>query len=902
MAGYSYSIQGGPASTFPPREFIEQQQQQQQEQLQYQQYQQFQQDYLQQQQQYVQHRDAPSQRSSQLPPPARNPKRGSTRPASSIYSQPSPINTNFQIHQQQQPPQLQQQQQYQHYGHSQSAGGHQAYQQMQQPPQQQQQQQHYQYQDPRTQYQYYSQPRDLRNADGVSPESSPELSAVEPVYNNSTGRQAIPSISPVDREPNPFDMSATQAVPQANMASDGRPPSASRTNIPMMRRERRQNAEATAKTLREAKSRERLEKLHQAQERTNSMASSKRGYKGGEVRWDPQTGELTSSQKGRPSQVKPAEYARGLADTGGDATSPTEATAKEGKAASAASGIASFASRLRKTVQGVNTGAANSSPAPAQQPPAQPPKQVVTPRSPAAPRTSLPVASPPAQAPVAVVPAPAAALPRDLSTSTDPAAGAFTSNRPAWNGASGRTTLVAPVRDTTEVAPLNIPRKSSKRVGSLPKLADDTTTTANSNNIPSSPPQQAVSSIQTPQQTQTQTPSRKPLQSPASPGTQSYPSPPQSADPTYKASLSSQQQQTPVQQVQQQQQPQDQRPPSSKIRRKPTPSHQTLASYDESDPFNYNNRSHPNFVPSPVSPRPPPQGSEWTQPPSRFSVTTYNSTLQESPAEFDASDAPEMPSIPNPLRSSPPYQTQRRPVIQVESSPVQQQPSPPRQKPTPIITKPLPGIAAEGNVMDRRRPPRMGHTSPNSIRNGNEPIVISLKTPWMTGNYSPLRDTADGNSDCVSSGGEDEGAAGDSAYNQLRNKHLMGTSGDASDRASMAGSIHKNLPLAPPEMTAKDRVAMFNAQLSNLAQRRINIGRGIKQMTELMPTDNLLAAPDVLYKREMEKRKVEGLRTELAEIQREEYEIGLKLHRAYKRLDKNAEYEPTTLWVRRVTG
>jgi len=69
-----------------------------------------------------------------------------------------------------------------------------------------------------------------------------------------------------------------------------------------------------------------------------------------------------------------------------------------------------------------------------------------------------------------------------------------------------------------------------------------------------------------------------------------------------------------------------------------------------------------------------------------------------------------------------------------------------------------------------------------------------------------------------------------------------------------------------------------------------------------MPTDSVLASAEVLHKRELEKRKVEGLKTELAEIQREEYELGLKLHRAYKRLDRDAEYEPTTLWVRRVTG
>ncbi|KJR88586.1 uncharacterized protein SPSK_06927 [Sporothrix schenckii 1099-18] len=865
MAGYSYSIQGGPAPAFPPREFVQQQQHQQQEheQLQYQQYQQFQREYLQQQQQHLQQQQqlntAPSQH-SQLPP-ARNPKRGATRPASSIYSQPSPINTTFQVQQQQPPLQAQQ---YQHHGYSQSAGGQQ-YQQQQyqhhQHPQHHQQQPSYQYQDPRSQYLYYSQPKDLRNADGVSPESSPELSATELAPHNPP--PTAPDISPVERSEPHFDMAATQATQQREPAHDGRPPSASRSNIPMMRRERRQTADAAAKTLRETKSRERLQQMHQTQqERSNSIASSKRGYKGGEVRWDPQTGELTSSQKGRPSQVKPAEYARGLAV---DSTSPTEATFKEGKSASGASGIASFASRLRRTVQtGTGTTNPSSSSASAAQPPQPPlpPKDPVSPRSPAV-----------------------ESQPKEFSSSTDPAAGAFTSNRPAWHGASGRTALVAPVQDTPEAKPLNIPRKSSKRVASLPKLADSTT--AANPSIISSPPRQNIASTTT----------KTPL-SPATPGTQSYPSPPMSVDPTYQESPSSHQ-------LKSETLPQSTRPVSSKIKRKPTPSHQSLASYDESDPFNYNNRAHPNIGSSPVSPPPPPQDSEWTQPPSRFSATTYNSTVHESLAEFDDADAPEMPSVPNPLRSSPPFQsTKRRPVAQVESNPVQQA-SPPRQKPVPILTKPLPGPGDDGNVMDRRRPPRMGHTSPNSIRNGNEPIVISLKTPWMSGNHSPLRDTEGGGDYIGNSNGSEEDALPDeSIYNQLRNKHLMGASKgvDSSDRMSMAGSIHKNLPLAPPEMTAKDRVTMFNAQLASLAQRRINIGRSIKQMTELMPTDNLLATPDVLHKREMEKRKVEGLRTDLAEIQREEYEIGLKLHRAYKRLDKNAEYEPTTLWVRRVTG
>jgi hypothetical protein len=117
-------------------------------------------------------------------------------------------------------------------------------------------------------------------------------------------------------------------------------------------------------------------------------------------------------------------------------------------------------------------------------------------------------------------------------------------------------------------------------------------------------------------------------------------------------------------------------------------------------------------------------------------------------------------------------------------------------------------------------------------------------------------------------------------------------------------SRDKNLPPAPPEETARDRdrVTQLNAKLQSLGNRRININQAIKQMTELMPTDNVLASDAVIRKREAEKRKVEVLKDELADVQREEYELGLKLHRAYKRMDRDAVFEPTTLWVRRVTG
>lgn len=123
------------------------------------------------------------------------------------------------------------------------------------------------------------------------------------------------------------------------------------------------------------------------------------------------------------------------------------------------------------------------------------------------------------------------------------------------------------------------------------------------------------------------------------------------------------------------------------------------------------------------------------------------------------------------------------------------------------------------------------------------------------------------------------------------------------DRRSSAPSAAKPLPPAPPALSAsQDRIAQLEAHIQGMAHRRLNIHKGIQQMTQLMPIDSLFASDQVLRKREAEKLKVQALREELAEVQRDEYEAGLKLYRAHKRLQRNADYEPSSLWVRRVTG
>lgn len=229
-------------------------------------------------------------------------------------------------------------------------------------------------------------------------------------------------------------------------------------------------------------------------------------------------------------------------------------------------------------------------------------------------------------------------------------------------------------------------------------------------------------------------------------------------------------------------------------------------------------------------------GETWTQPPSRFSVTTYATSNASTPHQ------PSEEQMPTMTKST-----------------------------VPIVTRPGPFSKREIHNV-----PSASHT-----------ITMPKQRAQMSSPYGA------GNQIAVSSEASPSGPA----------PHGRTVSNMESARRSSIMSITKPLPPAPPELASlgNDRIAQLTAILSGLAHRKVNIRKSIQQMTELMPRDNLMASEEVLRKREIEKQKVEGLKQELADVQCEEYDLSLKLHRAYKRQDKNAEYEPTTLWVRRIT-
>lgn len=396
-------------------------------------------------------------------------------------------------------------------------------------------------------------------------------------------------------------------------------------------------------------------------------------------------------------------------------------------------------------------------------------------------------------------------------------------NRPPWQGASGRERQITPMRDDPTVAPLSLPAKGGKKGGfkgegqfrarlshiggaegtssagaAMRKLISRTHKKANSVATPSPRVQYNMDSAQ----------------AVAAP----YPSPPHRDSSRMAASPS----------------PQNAPGQSVTIKRKPPPSAHIHSSSVHAHPL-ASSPVNEDEIPKPPTPESPSAahtsrlavGDAWTQPPSRFSMTTFATTI----------------STPNANATS----IENSPAVGMES--------------------PAQSIATRGGPVLKA----------DHVRSVSE-------APFMTRGAFTARS---------------ESPASD---NGAKSIHGRAENASAGPRRASIGSMSKPLPPAPPEVSASDRVAHLNAQLEGLANRRLNINRCIKQMTELIPIDNLMASTAVQKKREMERQKVEALRTELAEIQREEHELGLMLHRAYKRQNKEAEYEPTTLWVRRVAG
>lgn len=121
-----------------------------------------------------------------------------------------------------------------------------------------------------------------------------------------------------------------------------------------------------------------------------------------------------------------------------------------------------------------------------------------------------------------------------------------------------------------------------------------------------------------------------------------------------------------------------------------------------------------------------------------------------------------------------------------------------------------------------------------------------------------------------------------------------------SPTSSIAPSTNsKALPRTPQQSSASDLIESLNAQLDDLFTQRSNVQKVIRDLLETQPQNPLVS--DFRARKEADK-KLQGLKDDLAEITRQEHEVGLRLHRAYKKRERMEGAMPTALWIRRVTS
>lgn len=87
--------------------------------------------------------------------------------------------------------------------------------------------------------------------------------------------------------------------------------------------------------------------------------------------------------------------------------------------------------------------------------------------------------------------------------------------------------------------------------------------------------------------------------------------------------------------------------------------------------------------------------------------------------------------------------------------------------------------------------------------------------------------------------------------------------------------------------------------MEDLRIRRNNVYRLLNDLNNMAPPNPMIT--DFRKMRLVEQRK-KDFEDELAEIKREEHDVGLKLHRAWRKREKDdPNGSESALWVRRVT-
>jgi hypothetical protein len=193
--------------------------------------------------------------------------------------------------------------------------------------------------------------------------------------------------------------------------------------------------------------------------------------------------------------------------------------------------------------------------------------------------------------------------------------------------------------------------------------------------------------------------------------------------------------------------------------------------------------------------------------------------------------------------------------------------TPPRQR---VVTEPISAATAASSILSRRRPVPQADTTSVSVPTpkaaapdtpGTALIHPAMSSPTSPGPVSPS---------------------------------------SASVYSTATTGTSKALPLPPTSLSAADHIAVLESAMEDLRIRRSNVYRLLNDLNNAAPPNPLIT--DFKRARLVEQRK-RAFEDELSEIKREEYDVGMKLHRAWKKRERDDPNQAgSAIWVRRVTS
>lgn len=116
--------------------------------------------------------------------------------------------------------------------------------------------------------------------------------------------------------------------------------------------------------------------------------------------------------------------------------------------------------------------------------------------------------------------------------------------------------------------------------------------------------------------------------------------------------------------------------------------------------------------------------------------------------------------------------------------------------------------------------------------------------------------------------------------------------------APSTATTNKALPLPPPALSATTLIEELEARMADLATQK----RNLRRLRADLNTERQSVVCDIATRREAEKQ-LAAWKEEMEEVEKCEHEVGVRLHRAWRRKEKEEGLQNSeeTFWVRRVT-